>query len=250
VPEHVIADAYAEDESVAAAEYGAQFRRDLESYVSLDVLTRLITPGVRERGPSWTNRYVAFADPAGGAGGDSMTLAISHHDRGADTVLLDVLREARPPFNPERVVEEFAEVLDRYRVRVVVGDRYGGDWPAAAFRRHHIVYKPADRTRSEIYRDVLPLLTSGAVELLDDSRLTRQLLVLERRTTMGGRDAIDHPAGAHDDVANAAAGALLLASEGRRRGLGFRSDVGEIRVVPADRGLDLPTARDVRIRQF
>jgi hypothetical protein len=155
-----------------------------------------------------------------------------------------------PPFNPERVVEEFAEVLARYRVRVVVGDRYGGDWPAAAFKRRSIVYRPADRTRSEIYRDVVPLLTSGAVELLDDPRLTRQLLALGRRTTMGGRDAIDHPAGAHDDVANAMAGALLLASEGRRRGLGFRSDVGEIRVVPADRGLDLPPARDVRIRQF
>ena len=68
-------------------------------------------------------------DPAGGSGGDSMTLAISHHDRGADKVMLAVLREARPPFNPKRVVEEFAEVLTRYRVRVVVGDRYGGDWP-------------------------------------------------------------------------------------------------------------------------
>jgi hypothetical protein len=97
---------------------------------------------------------------------------------------------------------------------------------------------------------VLPLLTSGAVELLDDPRLTRQLLAFERRNTTGGRDAIDHPAGAHDDVANAMAGALLLASEGRRRGLGFRSDVGEIRIVPADRGLDPPTARDVRIRRF
>jgi hypothetical protein len=117
---------------------------------------------------------------------------------------------------------------DRYRVRVVVGDRYGGDWPMAAFKRRSIVYRPAERTRSDIYRDVLPLLTSGTVELLDDPRLTRQLLALERRTTMGGRDAIDHPAGAHDDVANAMAGALLFASDGRRRGLGFRSDVGEI----------------------
>jgi hypothetical protein len=134
------------------------------------VVTRLITPAVRERGPAWVNRYFAFVDPAGGSGGDSMTLAVAHHDRGADHVMLDVLRKARPPFNPERVAEEFAEVLERYRVRVVVGDRYGGDWPAAAFKRHHIVYKPADRTRSEIYRDVLPLLTSGAVELLDDPR--------------------------------------------------------------------------------
>jgi hypothetical protein len=193
--EAVVARALEEDEAAARAEWFAAFRSDLESYISPEVVARLVVPGVHERGPSWMNRYYAFTDPAGGSGGDSMTLAVAHYDRAGDKAVLDLLREIRPPFNPETVVEEFAEVLERYRVRVVVGDRYGGDWPAAAFKRHHIVYKPAERTRSEIYRDVLPLLTSGAVELLDHPRLTRQLLALERRATMGGRDVIDHPAG-------------------------------------------------------
>jgi hypothetical protein len=40
-----------------------------------------------------------------------------------------------------------------------------------------------------------------------------QLLGLERRTARGGRDSIDHAPGAHDDIANAAAGALTLASK-------------------------------------
>jgi len=35
---------------------------------------------------------------------------------------------------------------------------------------------------------------------------------LERRTAQGGRDSIDHPPGAHDDLANAAAGALVSVS--------------------------------------
>jgi hypothetical protein len=34
---------------------------------------------------------------------------------------------------------------------------------------------------------------------------------LERRTSRGGKDSVDHPPGSHDDVANAAAGALVLA---------------------------------------
>jgi hypothetical protein len=34
---------------------------------------------------------------------------------------------------------------------------------------------------------------------------------LERRTSRAGRDSIDHGPGEHDDVANAAAGALLAA---------------------------------------
>jgi hypothetical protein len=39
--------------------------------------------------------------------------------------------------------------------------------------------------------------------------ITAQLIGLERRTARGGRDSIDHPPGGHDDVANAAAGALV-----------------------------------------
>ena len=38
-----------------------------------------------------------------------------------------------------------------------------------------------------------------------------QLTSLERRTARGGRDSIDHAPGAHDDVANAVAGALVTA---------------------------------------
>jgi hypothetical protein len=48
------------------------------------------------------------------------------------------------------------------------------------------------------------------VELLDDRRLIGQLLGLERRVGRL-RDVVDHPPGGHDDVALAAAGALVAA---------------------------------------
>jgi hypothetical protein len=51
--------------------------------------------------------------------------------------------------------------------------------------------------------------------LLDLRRLTAQLCGLERRTTRGGRDSIDHAPGGHDDLANAVAGALLLTAARR-----------------------------------
>ena len=41
-----------------------------------------------------------------------------------------------------------------------------------------------------------------------------QLSQLERRTSRFGRDTIDHPSGSHDDVCNAAAGALVLTMGG------------------------------------
>ena len=48
----------------------------------------------------------------------------------------------------------------------VVGDRYGGMYPIEAFGRYGIVYETADRSKSDFYHDLLPLLTSGKVELL------------------------------------------------------------------------------------
>ena len=46
--------------------------------------------------------------------------------------------------------------------------------------------------------------------MLGNKRLVNQLIGLERRTSRAGRDSIDHDPGGHDDIANAAAGALLL----------------------------------------
>jgi hypothetical protein len=73
-----------------------------------------------------------------------------------------------------------------------------------------ITYDISERPKSDIYRDSLPLLNSSKLELLDNKRLASQLVGLERRTARGGRDSIDHGPGAHDDIANAALGALLL----------------------------------------
>ncbi len=57
--------------------------------------------------------YQAFVDPSGGSA-DSFTLAIAHLENGVG--VLDLVREIRPPFSPESVVQEFATVLQRYRI--------------------------------------------------------------------------------------------------------------------------------------
>ena len=65
--------------------------------------------------------------------------------------------------------------------------------------------------KSDAYRDLLPMLNSGRISLLDNARLVGQLCALERRTARGGKDTIDHPRGAHDDLINAVALAATLA---------------------------------------
>lgn len=177
-----------------------------------------VAPGLYERTPEANVKYAAFVDPSGGSS-DSMTLAIAHRD--TDTVFLDCIREVRPPFSPEQVTAEFASVCKSYRVTRVMGDRYAGEWPREQFRKYGINYEVADRSKSDIYRDLLPLINSRQVELLDHSGLINQLVSLERRTARGGRDSIDHPPNMHDDCANAVAGSLLAAQSAHKRRITF-----------------------------
>jgi hypothetical protein len=111
-------------------------------------------------------------------------------------VVLDLVRERQPPFSPGDVTAEFAALLKAYGIGTVRGDRYGGLWPRERFAVHGIEYLTADKPKSDIYRDLLPALNSGRVELLDHARLMAQLCGLERRTARGGRDSIDHAPGA------------------------------------------------------
>ena len=212
VPQRVIDEATERDPASAAAEYGAQFRSDIESFISREAINACVQPGVLEKRPVRANRYCAFVDPSGGSN-DAMTLAIAHKE--GDTAILDALRERKPPFSPEAVVEEFAELCGTYRITKVYGDRYAGEWPREQFRKHGINYVVADQSKSELFLSFLPLVNSRAVDLLDEPKLVTQLCSLERRTARGGRDSIDHRAGAHDDLANAAAGALVHAASGR-----------------------------------
>lgn len=73
---------------------------------------------------------------------------------------------------------------------VVHGDRYAGEFPREQFRKHGIDYQPSERSKSDLYRDLLPLLNSGRIDLLDHARLLSQLASLERRTARGGVERI------------------------------------------------------------
>lgn len=214
VPQAVIDKAYAEDEASASAEYGAQFRRDIESLLTREAIEACVVPGRRELPPLSQVRYFSFVDPAGGSGQDSMTLAIAHVE-GCD-VVLDAIREVPPPFSPEDTVQDFAACLRTYGITRVQGDRYAGEWPREQFRKHGISYEVCEQSKSDLYREVLPAINSRTVALLDHPRLVTQFCGLERRVARGGRDSIDHGPTGHDDVANAVTGAVLLAVESAR----------------------------------
>ena len=157
-------------------------------------------------------KYHGFVDPSGGTV-DTMTLAVAHPEHGRGVV--DCVVERRPPFSPDDVTREFAAPLAQYGMKQVIGDRYGGEWPRERFCQHGIVRARGVAEEGHLL-DPLALLNRGTVELLDSPRLLAQLGALERRTARGGRDIIDHAPSAHDDLANAAGGALTLLRLGAR----------------------------------
>jgi hypothetical protein len=204
VPQRTIDVAAERDPASAAAEWLAEFRTDVESFVSRETLEACVSLGSPIDGVF----YRAFVDPSGGSA-DAMAIAVAHKEK--DVVVIDAVRHRKPPFSPEDVVAEFSELLAVYRVTKVVGDRYAGEWPRERFRHRGIAYEASEKSKSDLYRDLLPLINSRRLDLLD------AILGSWRNSPpwSGGPPAAaatlsTTPRGGHDDLANAVAGALVL----------------------------------------
>ena len=212
LPQRVVDRALERDHASASAEYLAEFRSDVEALLTVEVIDAASVPGRFELPPRPGVRYVAFTDPSGGSA-DSYAVAICHAE--GKTAVLDAVRERRPPFSPDAVTEEFAGLLKAYGIQKVQGDHYAGEWPRERWRVHGIQYEPSERTASQIFAEMLPLLNGGRAELLEHQRLSMQLIALERRTSRTGKDLISHPPGGHDDLAVAVCGAATLVAGGK-----------------------------------
>lgn len=211
LPNHVVEEAMQDDPAAAAAEYGAQFRTDVESFVSIEVVDACTRTSHAQLPYDSNHRYYGFVDPSGGSA-DKFTLGIAHNDKGGK-IIIDALFATKPPFSPESVVSEYCKTLKAYKIRTVKGDAYAGEWPREQFQKHGVEYKRIGSPKSDLYRDMLPLLNSERLELPPLPELHKELVNLERRTSRAGRDTIDHPPNGHDDIVNAVAGVASMANE-------------------------------------
>jgi phage terminase large subunit-like protein len=160
--------------------------------------------GVTRRHPEPGLVYSAANDMSGGSNDDA-TLAIASK-RPDGTRVLDVVMNQGPPppFDPRHAVGRFAEVLRAYGISRVTGDAYGGQTFREDFRGYGIEYVVSEKTTSQLYEALEPLLNAREVRLLDVPILEQQLLGLVWRGSK-----IDHQSGEHDDFAAATAGALV-----------------------------------------
>jgi hypothetical protein len=206
----VLAAQRAADPTAAGAEWDAEFRSDIGAFLDDELIDAAIDHArPLELPPIDGVVYRAFVDASGGAvGGDSYTIAIGHHE--GDLFVIDVVRGTAGKFDPVAVTKEYAALCTAYTVHTVVGDAYGREWVAGAWRRAGKEYTRSQRPKGELYLESLPAFTRGLARLPDHARLVRELRLLERRTHRSGKDVVEHPRNGHDDHANVVCGVLSL----------------------------------------
>src|SRR5439155_11955108 len=101
-------------------------------------------------------RFSSFLDPSGGRG-DSFAICIGYREPKTERFVVAVLRAAVPPFDLASVVGEYANLLKEYGLRECRGDNYSGAWVSEAFKAAGIRYLTADRSKSQLYLESLPL---------------------------------------------------------------------------------------------
>jgi hypothetical protein len=202
-----------QDPESAEAEWNGGWRRDIAAFLSEADIDRAVDHDrPMELGPRHGLRYKGFTDPSGGRH-DSFCLAIGHYE-GARTdgrFVLDVVRGVQPPFDPQAVTHDFAELLREFHLSEVVGDSYSAEWVESAFRDNGIKYVRSEKPKSQLYLEAAPLFARGGITLPNHPTLLRELRLLERRTHRSGRDTVDHGVSGHDDHANAVLGCAALA---------------------------------------
>lgn len=216
----VIARSRLSDPEAAASEWDAGFRTDISTLLDDALIERAID---RERPLElpWRarHRYAAFGDASGGRH-DAFTLCIGHRE--GETFVADLVRARRPPFDPQAVANEYAALCAEYGVDRIATDNYSGEWVSRAFQRAGMVHALAPMPKSQLYLEALPKFAQGLVRIPEHRDLVRELRLLERRTSRSGRDSVDHPGGATDDLANALAGAMAICGVAPRNPVAIR----------------------------
>jgi hypothetical protein len=171
----------------------------------LDAIPRGVTSVPYEEGIE----HVGYVDMSGGSN-DEAYLAVGKVNRQGQSILCRLENQGGPvPFDPRKAVARFSKILDEYHVSRVYGDRFGGQTFVYDFLRYGKTLLVSQATTSQVYEALEPRLNAGEIVLLDHAVLEMQLLGL-----IWKGQKITHPSGEHDDAATAAAGALLLATEG------------------------------------
>jgi hypothetical protein len=221
LPQSVIDEALAGDRAKNSAEYLNVWREDISDLVPVELLEECTDFDVFERPYQRGISYTAHCDMASGLGSgvshSSAAFSIAHRDFAKGLQIQDVVREVKAPFVPEVVVKEFAELAKRYNIRTVYADQWGFGLHQSLWNgtKTGIRLVEAKYGTSENYLRFMSSLLAGKIRLVNNKRERDQFAALERHV-VSGNEIVQKPktVTVRDDVATAAAGALVAAGDG------------------------------------
>jgi hypothetical protein len=218
-----------DDYASASAEWKAIWRADLATFLPAELIDELTVSGRHELPPIAGNLYHGFIDAAGGSGRDCYAAGIAHKE--GDTLILDSIKYAAPPFDPFLVTTEFSKVFKEYWIDTVYGDRWASGWVEEAFRQNGLRFTVTDLKKAELYLEVESYFSRKEIQLLDNERLLVEFKNLERSHRKVGKPLVDHSPAGSDDLANACAGAFYYASKTQNNLIIFDPFSGDERVI-------------------
>jgi hypothetical protein len=213
LPQAVFEKAIAENGPRGLAEYENIWREDVDDFITLQLMEACTDFGVAARPPDGRLYYFAYFDAATGRG-DSVALCIGHVRRipgQFDELVIDVIREKRPPFSLIDTIAEWAPLLKSYGIHKVYGDQFAFEICLQEWDKQQIELIQGEYSTGKNYLAALPLLTQKSrVRLIDNEVCRKQFASLQRHVS-SGHETVEHPKNksAHDDVATVVAGCLV-----------------------------------------
>jgi len=233
LPESIVKEAMESDLQSAKNEYLGEFRSDISIYLPEEVVLSAVVKGRQQLMWRKGTSYKFFVDISGGRLDDSVLCighSASYSDKETDTIV-DAIYQYKAPHSPQTVIGDMSRKIKRFCGHNVTGDNYSANFCKDEFRKNGIHYERCKAPASELYLELIPVICSGRISLLDNPVLISQLANLERRTKSGGKDKISHPPSGHDDVANSVAGLSYILNVGKKGRAGVWLDNPDLRQI-------------------
>jgi len=203
-----LADEFADDPVMAAAELGAEFMENAGAFLEAADLEKVIESRVTRREPEAGFRYVAATDPSG-LRNDPWAFTVL--GRREDQLAQFVVRSWRPGSSVDQVVTDIASELRLFGLTGLVADQFGSEVTKAHFTRAgiHLEERPftsgPGSPKTLGFKALREVVIGRRIALLDDVEQSRELKLLEVTRLAGGGERIAAPGRLHDDRACALA---------------------------------------------
>lgn len=174
----------AKDPTAFDREIGAKFSKSVSGYLAPALIARAVADSPHERPPVSGVYYVAAIDPA--LKHDAFPLSIGHMEQGG-VFVQDLLRSwqgsRENPLDPGIIMGLVGQIVTRYGCRSVMSDQHeSGSLQSLAMHEGFSLeaFVLTHKTKGQVWKDFLNLLTQDKLRLLDHPHLVQELHGLER----------------------------------------------------------------------